>query len=145
MYTGISPVEGAVLFPVARSVPHRSFRETILHSGARSGRRGCRGGSTRKRVSAGVGGRRNKKKGRKARVCFSTCVSSRSDRREHSRMQKIGRAPQSERNLQTQFPGQTDGRTNGRTGAVCVARTNRGLFAVPTTSIWVYLECRMRL
>lgn len=45
-------------------------------------------------------------------------------------MQEIGRAPQSERNLQTQFPGQTDGQTNEP------ARANRGPLAVPTTSIW---------
>lgn len=32
-------------------------------------------------------------------------------------MQEIGRAPQSERNLQTQFPGQTDRRTDERAGA----------------------------
>jgi len=55
-------------------------------------------------------------------------------------MQEIGRAPQSERNLQTQFPGQTDRRTDERVGA----RANRGPLAVPTTSIWVYRD-RMRL
>lgn len=64
---------------------------------------------------------------KKARVCFCTCVPS--QRRGCFRMQEIGRAPQSERNLQTQFPGQTDGQTNEP------ARANRGPFAVPTTSI----------
>lgn len=56
------------------------------------------------------------------------------------RMQEIGRAPQSERNLQTQFPGQTDRRTDERVDA----RANRGPLAVPTTSIWVHRD-RMRL
>lgn len=118
-------VEGAVLFPVARSVALRSFRETITR------RRDAQ--EEDKDAGENVGVRRAVEGGgtetKKARVCFCTCVPS--QRRGRFRMQEIGRAPQSERNLQTQFPGQTDGQTNEP------ARANRGPFAVPT-SIWVH-------
>lgn len=95
-----------VLSPIRAPREPFYFRSVLSRNYYAAERRARHGEGARESVGRSVACSGTETK--KALVCFCTCASSR------PRMQKIGRAPQSERNLQTQFPGQTDRRTDRR-------------------------------